>query len=247
MKFQSLIKKKSRAKPFYKQIIRLRDDVLLQKKILYKFKKHKWKNFVFHARRKIFKRYKKFKIRNTQGYCVSSKPNKWQGLKSKHRNLLYAYKRFKLFYGLFSKKTIKNIIQKVKKVKKEKRLRLLFYNVMERRLDAVIYRSKFSFSPKSARQLIMHGNVVVNGHVTTNPAFHTKTGDLVQIASTRSVLKQIVRRTYYARVWPHPPAHLYINYKTLQIIIGAIRYRDLKTCFSFDIHPEKMVYDYYYK
>jgi small subunit ribosomal protein S4 len=244
MRFLTLTQKKSRTKPFFKQMIRLRENILLRKKIL-KFKKHKWKDFVFHAKRKLFKRYLKFKIRNTLGYCVSRKPNRWVGRKGRHRNLLFAYKKFKIFYGLFSKKAVKRIVRKVKKMKK-KRLRLNLFSVMERRLDAVIYRSKFSYSSKSARQLIMHKNVTVNGNFVTNPAFLTKIGDLIQIVCNKKILVGIVSRSQ-RRLWPHPPSHLHINYKTLQIIIGRMDYRDLMTCFHFDLKPENMVLDYYYK
>jgi ribosomal protein S4 len=244
MRFITLTQKKSRTKPFFKQMIRLRENILLRKKIL-KFKKHKWKTFVFHAKRKTFKRYLKFKIRNTVGYSVSRKPNRWLGRKARHRNLLFTYKRFKIFYGLFSKKAVKKIVRKVKKMK-EKQLRLNLYTVMERRLDAVIYRSKFSYSSKSARQLIMHKNVTVNGNFVTNPAFATKIGDLIQIVCSRKVLIEIASRSH-KRLWPHPPSHLHINYKTLQIIIGIIDYRDLMNCFHFDLKPENMVLDYYYQ
>jgi ribosomal protein S4 len=244
MRFLAHTPKKSRTKPFFKQMIKLRENILLRKKIL-KFKRHKWKTFVFHARRKIFKRYLKYKIRNTKGYCVAAKPNRWAGRQGRHRNLLFIYKRFKLFYGLFSKGAVKKIVRKVKRRKKS-RLKFLLYSVMERRLDAVIYRSKFSYSSKSARQLIMHKNVTVNGNFITNPAFETKTGDLIQIACTRKVVLEILLRSQH-RLWPHPPAHLSINYKTLQIIVGAITYRNLLTCFHFDLKPENMIFDFYYQ
>jgi ribosomal protein S4 len=250
MKFYSILGKKSRVKPFFKQMIRLRENVLLRKKILVKFKKLKWKQYVFHANRKFFKRYLKYKIKNIRGYSVTAKPNKWSGAQSKHRNLLQAYKRFKIFYGLFSKKAVKRVIRIVKRRKAEKHVKLLLFRVMESRLDSIIYRSKFSYSSKSARQLIMHGNVSVNGNVITNPAFHTKIGDLVKIARTRENFMGILHRIYlhtYDRVWPHPPSHLHINYKTLEIIVGLMTYESLATCFHFDLKPEEMVFDYYYK
>ena len=250
MKFYSILGKKSRIKPFFKQMIRLRENVLLRKKILVSFKKLKWKQYTFHARRKFFKRYLKYRIKNIAGYSVTAKPNRWSGAESNHRNLLQAYKRFKIFYGLFSKKAVKRIVRVVKRRKVERHLKLLLFKVMESRLDSIIYRSKFSYSSKSARQLIMHGNVLVNGNIITNPAFYTKRGDLIKIASTQENLKGILKRisaNTYNRVWPHPPAHLHINYKTLEIIVGLITFESLRTCFHFDLKPEEMVFDYYYK
>jgi ribosomal protein S4 len=240
----SFQKIKSRVKPFFKQMIKLRENVLLQKKIL-KFKRRKWKTFVFHANRKLTKWFLKFKVKNIRGYSVSAKPNKWTGRKGKHRTILQIYKRFKLFYGLFSKKVVKKIVRKVKKGKVKKQLKLLLYKVMERRLDAIIYRSKFSYSAKSARQLIMHGNVSVNGKIVTNPSFATQTGDLIKLKYSRHAMQDICRRSM-ERVWPHPPAHLNINYKTLHIMVGTICYQNLVGCFHFEIKPENMLLDFFY-
>jgi ribosomal protein S4 len=235
---------KSRVKPFFKQMIKLRENVLLRKKI-FKFKRHKWKSFVFHARRKLTKWFLKYRVKNIRGYSVSAKPNRWTGRKAKHRNVLFIYKRFKLFYGIFSKNAVKKIVRKVSNKKGEKQLKFLLYKVMERRLDAVIYRSKFSYSAKSARQLIMHGNVSVNGNIVTNPNFATRTGDLIHLSASRRAMQDICRRSM-KRVWPHPPAHLNINYKTLQIMVGTISYQNLVGCFHFEIKPENMVLDFFY-
>lgn len=235
---------KSRAKPFFKQMIRLRENVQLRKKI-FKFKRKKWGTFLFHARRKLKKRYLKYRIKNVQGYSVSAKPTKWTGFKGKYGNILQTYKRFKIFYGIFTRKSVKKIVRKVKKRKFEKQLKLALYEIMERRLDAVIYRSKFSYTAKSARQFIMHGNVFVNGNLVTNPAFHLQTGDIVQISGNKNLIRDICHRSA-VRAWPHPPSHLNINYKTLQIIVGTITYQNLSTCFHFELKPENMVLDFYY-
>ena len=236
--------KKNRIKPFFKQMIKLRENVLLQKKLL-KFKRRKWNIYVFHAKRKLQKRYLKYKIKNIQGYSVTSKPNKWTGFKGKYRTILQIYKRFKLFYGLFYKSSVKKIIRKIKKKRDEKYLKLLLYKVVERRLDAVIYRSKFSYTIKSAKQHILHGNVKVNGNIVTNPAFPLRTGDLIQLARRSHITREILERSF-KRVWPHPPSHLNINYKTLQIIVGVINYKNLSSCFHFQIKPENMILDFFY-
>lgn len=236
--------KKSRIKPFFKQMIKLRENVLLQKKLL-KFKRRKWLTYVFHITRKLKKRYFKYKIKNIQGYSVSSKPNKWTGFKGKYRTILHIYKRFKLFYGIFHKNSVKKIIKEIRKKRTEKYLKQFFYEVTERRLDAVIYRSKFSYTIKSAKQLIKQGNVKVNGNIITNPSFPLRKGDLIQMTRRSHITKEIAKRSF-KRVWPHPPSHLNINYKTLQIIIGELNYNNLSSCFHFQLKPENMILDFFY-
>ena len=127
----------------------------------------------------------------------------------------------------------------------EKYLKQFFYEVTERRLDAVIYRSKFSYTIKSAKQLIKQGNVKVNGNIITNPSFSLRKGDLIQLTNRLHITKEIVKRSF-KRVWPHPPSHLNINYKTLQIIVGELNYNNLSTCFHFQLKPENMILDFFY-
>jgi ribosomal protein S4 len=241
----NFLKKKSRIKPFFKQMIKLRENVLLRKKLL-KFKRRKWNTYVFHAKRKLQKRYLKYKIKNIQGYSVTSKPNKWTGFKGKYRTILQIYKRFKLFYGLFSKSSVKKIVRKIKKKKSNNYLKLSLYRVIERRLDAVIYRSKFSYTIKSAKQHILHGNVKVNGNTITNPSFLLRTGDLIQLSRDKFYIKKEIYERSFRTVWPHPPSHLNINYKTLQIIVGTIDYKNLSSCFHFQLKPENMILDFFY-
>jgi len=53
--------------------------------------------------------------------------------------------------------------------------------LMERRLDNVVYRLGFADSRKQARQLVRHGHFVVNGRKTNVPSFVVKAGDELTI------------------------------------------------------------------
>jgi small subunit ribosomal protein S4 len=54
-------------------------------------------------------------------------------------------------------------------------------NMLERRLDSVIYRAGFGTSRAQARQLVRHGHVQVNGRKVNIPSFTVKPGDNVEI------------------------------------------------------------------
>jgi ribosomal protein S4 len=226
-------------------MIRLRENVLLRKKIL-KFKRLKWNTYLFHLNRKLTKVYLKYKIKNIRGHSVSARPNKWEGFEGKHRNILYTYKRFRLFYGVLSKKSAKRIVRSIKKRSSTQNpVKLLFYKTMERRLDTVLYRAKFSYTIKSAKQLIKHGNVLVNGNIITNPTFPLHSGDLVKLAIKKHTIRGMVQRMEDG-IWPHPPSNLYINYKTLEILLGEITFESMSTCFHFQVKPNNMVLDFFY-
>jgi small subunit ribosomal protein S4 len=53
--------------------------------------------------------------------------------------------------------------------------------LMERRLDNVVYRLGFADSRKQARQLVRHGHFVVNGRKTNVPSFLVKAGDEIAV------------------------------------------------------------------
>lgn len=63
--------------------------------------------------------------------------------------------------------------------------------VLERRLDNVVYRMGFGDSRSQARQLVRHGHFVVNGRKTDIPSFIVSVGDEV------SVREQSRSRTYF--------------------------------------------------
>jgi small subunit ribosomal protein S4 len=65
--------------------------------------------------------------------------------------------------------------------------------LLESRLDNVIYRLGLGASRKEARQLVRHGHFLVNGKKVNIPSFLVKTGDVITVkeTSTSSVkLKQ---------------------------------------------------------
>lgn len=53
--------------------------------------------------------------------------------------------------------------------------------LLESRLDNVVYRLGFAASRPEARQLVRHGHITVNGHRVDIPSYQTKHGDVIAI------------------------------------------------------------------
>ena len=53
--------------------------------------------------------------------------------------------------------------------------------LLERRLDALVYRAKFVPTPFAARQFVSHGHVSVNGRRVTVPSYRLRIGDVVEV------------------------------------------------------------------
>ncbi len=59
----------------------------------------------------------------------------------------------------------------------------LLIGLLERRLDALIYRAKLVPTVFSSRQVVSHGHVMVNGKRVTIPSYRVEPGDLVELTA----------------------------------------------------------------
>jgi small subunit ribosomal protein S4 len=56
-----------------------------------------------------------------------------------------------------------------------------FLQLLERRLDNVVYRLGFALSRNHARQLIVHGHITVNGRTVDIPSYPVDVGDIISV------------------------------------------------------------------
>ncbi len=57
----------------------------------------------------------------------------------------------------------------------------ILIQLLERRLDAVIYRMKFAPTVFAARQTVNHGHILVNGKKVNISSYRVKEGDVVEL------------------------------------------------------------------
>jgi small subunit ribosomal protein S4 len=67
--------------------------------------------------------------------------------------------------------------------------------LLERRLDAVVYRAKFVPTPFSARQLVSHGHVKVNGRRVTVASYQVKEGDAIELTAKARDMALVIDAT----------------------------------------------------
>jgi small subunit ribosomal protein S4 len=72
--------------------------------------------------------------------------------------------------------------------------------LLERRLDAVIFRAKFVPTVFAARQFISHGHIRVNGKRVTIPSYRVKVGDVVEVKEKSKQLALVMEAQALARV-----------------------------------------------
>ena len=67
----------------------------------------------------------------------------------------------------------------------------MLLQLLERRLDNVVYKLNFAPSRKAARQVITHGHIRVNGRKVDLPDFSVDVGDKITVKSSEKSVKEI--------------------------------------------------------
>lgn len=215
------MKYKKRNKPFYKQFLQLRQNIQNRVK-LFKFKKQKWQRFQKYSKNQLrFNR--RFKIKDQLQLSASKFASRGNSFQKKFRNNLHERKLFSLFYGGLKKKYIKKTFLKATNTRSYPTsyipdFRHNALKFFESRLDTVLYRASFCLSIKEASQMILHGNVLVNGKTVRTKSYILKTNDLVETAPSSKSRLLVKKSLNKSNFWPLPPKHLLINYRTLQIL-----------------------------
>ena len=92
---------------------------------------------------------------------------------------LEAKQRLKFYYGNMNERQFRNVYRKA--FKKKGNTTENFIGLLERRLDTVIYRAKFAPTVFSARQLINHGHIKVNGKKVNIPSCLVSEKDTIEL------------------------------------------------------------------
>ena len=92
---------------------------------------------------------------------------------------LFAKQKLRFYYGDLTERQFRNIYKKASNIKGDTSQILI--ELLERRLDAIVYRMKFVPTIFSARQLVNHGHVKVNGKRVNIPSYTVKDGDEISL------------------------------------------------------------------
>jgi small subunit ribosomal protein S4 len=111
-----------------------------------------------------------------------------RGRASEYAVRLREKQKVKRYYGLLERQFSK-IFRKVERMKGNTGEILL--QLLERRLDNVIYKLNFAPSHKAARQLITHGHICVNGHKVNVSDYTVKLGDKITLKNSEKSAKKV--------------------------------------------------------
>ena len=98
--------------------------------------------------------------------------------------------REKQMYGV-SEKQFRRLFQEA--ARREGNTGALLVQLLEQRLDNVVYRMGFATTRRFARQLVTHGHILVNGKRVDIPSYRVEPGSKVEVAEKSKNNPQIVR------------------------------------------------------
>ena len=109
---------------------------------------------------------------------------------------LRAKQKLKGYYGDLTEKQFKRIYAEAARVKGDTGENLI--GLLERRLDAVVYRAKFVPTMFAARQFVNHGHVRVNGKKVNIPSYRVQEGDVIEVRDRSKQLAVLLEATQLA-------------------------------------------------
>ena len=116
---------------------------------------------------------------NSRNYPPGQHGRTMKGKRSDYGTQLEAKQKLKFYYGNMNERQFRNVYRKA--LKKRGNTTENFIGFLERRLDTIIYRAKFATTVFSARQLINHGHIKVNGKKVNIPSCLVTEKDTIEL------------------------------------------------------------------
>ncbi len=127
---------------------------------------------------------------NRREYGPGQHGQRRKGKMSDFGTQLRAKQKLKGYYGDLTEKQFRKIYAEAERRKGDTGENLI--GLLERRLDAVVYRAKFVPTIFAARQFVNHGHVKVNGRRVNIASYQVKDGDLIEVKDASKQLALVL-------------------------------------------------------
>ena len=112
---------------------------------------------------------------------------------------LYEKQKVRFMYGI-TEKQFKNTFYKASK--RHGQAGVNFLQMLETRLDSLVYRTGLAQTRRQARQLVNHGHFTLNGHKADIPSMQVKINDVIELKEKSRKNKQILESKTQKQVAP---------------------------------------------
>ena len=104
---------------------------------------------------------------------------------------LFAKQKLKGHYGNIGERKFRRYYQEANRMRRDTGQNLI--GLLERRLDAVVYRAKFVPTVFAARQFVSHNHVTVNGKKVNVASYQVKEGDVIEVKEKSLKMPMVIQ------------------------------------------------------
>ena len=127
---------------------------------------------------------------NRREYGPGQHGQRRKGKLSDYGVQLRAKQQLKGYYANISERQFRGIYEEAIRMKGDSGAHLIA--LLERRLDATVYRAKLVPTIFAARQFISHGHIKVNGRRVTIPSYRLKVGEQIEVKDASKQLALVL-------------------------------------------------------
>jgi small subunit ribosomal protein S4 len=127
---------------------------------------------------------------NRREYGPGQHGQRRKGKLSDYGVQLKAKQKLRGYYGNISEKQFRAVYTEALRMKGDSGANMI--GLLERRLDAVVFRAKFVPTVFAARQFINHGHIRVNGKRVDIPSYRVKVGDVIEVKDASKELPLVL-------------------------------------------------------
>ncbi|HEY0568256.1 MAG TPA: 30S ribosomal protein S4 [Xanthobacteraceae bacterium] len=127
---------------------------------------------------------------NRREYGPGQHGQRRKGKLSDYGVQLRAKQKLRGYYANISERQFRGIYQEAIRLKGDSGAHLI--GLLERRLDAVIFRAKFVPTIFAARQFVNHGHIKVNGRRVNISSYRVKVGDVIEVKEASKQLALVI-------------------------------------------------------
>lgn len=155
---------------------------------------------------------------NTRDYGPGQHGQSRRGKLSDFGVHLRAKQKLKGYYGSITEKSFRRLYAEAVRLRGDTSENLI--GLLERRLDAVVYRMKFVPTVFAARQFVNHGHVLVNGSKVNIASYQVKVGDLIEVREKSKQMGLVLEAAASAE--REVPEYLEVDHKAMKGTFNSI-------------------------
>ncbi len=125
---------------------------------------------------------------------------------------LMAKQKLKAYYGNIGEKQFRHYYEEAVRRRGDTSETLI--ELLERRLDATVYRMKFAITPFAARQFVSHNHLLVNGKRVNIPSYQLRDGDTIEVREKSKQLAVLLDATQSAE--RDVPEYLEVDHRAMK-------------------------------